>query len=131
VPWRTGTPGSPLPITTSVIMWIPGVPGIPTGQYYNTVSNAYAPQGMQPAMQMPYAPMIVQQQQGPSPWAVAGGAALGTMAGFGLGSLMFGAPMWGGLGGWGFGGYGFGSGLFSPFPTFDNWNGGFNWPGVF
>ena len=61
------------------------------------------------------------------------GSALG---GFAAGSLL-GASLGYGMGGFGMGyggmgmGLGFGSGLWSPFPTFDNWDGGFNWPGIF
>ena len=73
-----------------------------------------------------------------------GSQSLGMMAGYGIGSLMlggmgmgmYGMGMWGaglglGFGSWGWGGMPFGGGLWSPFPTFDNWNGGFNWPGPF
>lgn len=81
---------------------------------------------------LPYAPQVF--MPAPTPWGAGTNVMLGAMAGWGIASLLSSA-MWWGFGGWGMGlpfmGMGFGSGLWSPFPTWDNWNGGFNLPGVF
>jgi hypothetical protein len=91
------------------------------------VSQAYLPQPLDPYFGT--MPLVA-----PNPWATFGGAAFGMMAGMGMAS-MFAAPWMYGFGGLGMGfGMGwplFGSGMWSPFPTFDNWNGGFNLPGPF
>lgn len=117
--------------------WAASLNPLYSTQVANPFVSSFAPQ-------IPYAPQFVPQV---SPWDIFASysmASLGMMAGYGIGSMMlggmgmgmYGMGMWGaglglGFGSWGWGGMPFGSGLWSPFPTFDNWNGGFNWPGPF
>ena len=127
-------------------MWFPSGYGSPWAASLNPLysTQAFSPFANSFAPQIPYAPQFMPQV---SPWDMFASysmASLGMMAGYGIGSLMlggmgmgmYGMGMWGaglglGFGSWGWGGMSFGGGLWSPFPTFDNWNGGFNWPGPF
>ncbi|MBI4817047.1 MAG: hypothetical protein HY791_12365 [Deltaproteobacteria bacterium] len=91
----------------------PQVPQYPQGY------PQYAPQ---PPVYVPYP---VMQPQAPS----AGSVILAMMAGAGM-NAMVNASMYGMMPYYGMGPM-MGSGLWSPFPMMDNWDGGFNFPGPF